>query len=355
MITRRDLFKLLGLAGASHLLAPLSFGSATFLSETILSGYRADEENLLKDAGLHLGGGNLDLRIKLDNEIHSIIYSKKLDLKVFLPKLDRFGYYQRGNGPLVRFFPEKGNYFYGHGVIDEERGVLYTTQALATKDRDDKSRLGHESYIFVNSLNDFSQVGSFSGFGKDPHDFLSSDDKLFICNGGHDSCISVVDLKTRKLIRKYQMKDSPLSLRHITKIDESNFAIATLGYTHQERCHLIHLNLENGLTKFQTPDEVADNYMIGQLLSIICHGGYVYATCPMMNSLVVWDTNGGFVGGHVIPRAASLGFLPSEQGVVVGSGVDDEPARLARVVDNKLTVRKLNWAKSISGSHSLIL
>lgn len=345
----------MGLAGASSFLAPFAFGSGFIPRETILSGYRADEENLLKDAGLHLGGSNLDLRIKLDNEIHSIIHSKKLDLKVFLPKLDRYGYYQRGDGPLVRFYPKKGNYFYGHGVIDEERRVLYTTQALATKDRDDKSRLGHESFIFVHSLDNFEQVGSFSGHGKDPHDFLCSDDKLYICNGGHDSCISVVDLKTKKLFRKYQLSDSPLSLRHITKIDDSNFAIATLGYTHQEQCHLVHLNLEGGLSLFQTPEQVAGNYMIGQLLSIICQGGYIYATCPMMNSLVVWSSEGKFIGGHVIPRAASLGFLPSEQGVIVGSGVDDEPARLARVIDSKLIVSKLPWAKSISGSHSLIL
>lgn len=345
----------MGIAGASSLLPPLAFGSGRFHRETILSGYRADEDNILKDAGLHLGGGNLDLRIKLDNEIHSIIYSRKLDLKVFLPKLDRFGYYQRGDGPLVRFYPAKGNYFYGHGVIDEERGVLYTTQALATKDRDDKSRLGHESYIFENSLDTFEQTGSFSGFGKDPHDFLSAGDHLYICNGGHDSCISVVDLKTKKLVKKYQLKDSPLSLRHITQIDDENFAIATLGYTHQEQCHLVHLNLKEGLSLFETPTVVADNYMIGQLLSLICQNGYIYATCPMMNSLVVWNKDKSFIGGHIIPRAASLGFLPSEQGVVVGSGVDDEPARLARVTNNKLIVSELRWAKSISGSHSLIL
>lgn len=351
--TRRDFFRLTA-ALATLASLPRSFASGP-APEVIFSGYRTDADNLLKDAGLHIGGRNLDHRIRLDNEIHSVVHSASRGLKIFLPKLDRVGYYQRGSGPLVKFFPKDGNYFYGHGVIDEVRGLLYTTQAKATENKDDRVRLNHDGYIFAYDLASFELQGSFPTGGKDPHDFLLSKDALYVCNGGNDSSVTVIDLKTNKIRETYGFEDKDLSLRHITEIDGDNFAIATLRYVDESPCDLYLLNVESGLKKCFTPPEVGSHFMKGQLLSVLAHAGHIYATCPMMNSLLVWKTSGQFVAGQVIPRAANLCFSRRLQSVIVGSGEFGEPARLATVIDNKLNIKKLPWAVSITGSHSLIL
>lgn len=354
-LSRRELFRAASALAVLSLIPRDIFASNSFSPEVILSGYRLDEKNLLKDAGLHLGGPNLNHRIKLDNEIHSIISSREYDLKVFLPKLDRVGYFQRGDGPLQKFFPAHGKYFYGHGVIDSIRGVLYTTQAKATKNKDDRVRLDHDGFIFVYDLKDFKLVDSFPAGGKDPHDFLMSGDQLYICNGGNNSSISVIDLKSKKLIKNYGFDDKDLSLRHIAKIDEENFAIATLRYIDRAPCDLYLLNTKHGLKRCFTPPEIGDHYMKGQLLSVLSHDRYIFATCPMMDSLLVWKNTGEFVAGQIIPRAANLCFSTKLQGIIVGSGEASEPARLAQVRAGKLKVKKLDWATAITGSHSLIL
>ena len=56
--------------------------------EVIYSGYCLGEPYETEDVGLHIGGINFNLnrRIKLKNEIHSITYSPRDDIKLFISK-----------------------------------------------------------------------------------------------------------------------------------------------------------------------------------------------------------------------------------------------------------------------------
>lgn len=356
-LNRRDMIKL-ALSGI-FIPALINHSFAGFIPqdqlETILSGYRVDEDDDMKDAGLHIGGINVNERIKLANEIHSICFSEKLKLRIFLPKLNSTAYVQSGDGTLFPFAPEKDHYFYGHGVIDEKRKLLYTTQAIATKDKNDSVRLNVDGFIFVHSLPDMKPLGKFPTYGKDPHDFIMNGDDLLVCNGGRNTSITIIDLSTRKLKKTFLLGDPDLSLRHIARIDDQNYAIGTLRFLDNLPCPLYHLNLEGGLGPYYAPPALGMNFMKGQLLSVFVHQNHVYATCPTMNSLLVWTTKGDFVGGQIVPKAASLAYSHKNRGVIVGSGVEQEPARLAVVRNGELQITKLEWAKGITGSHSVIL
>lgn len=352
---RRQMLKLAGMSLLIPRMSAPAWGQI-LRPEIILSGYRFEVDGGVKEAGLHLGGINLDQQISLANEIHSICHSPELDLKILLPKLDKVAYLQQGQGPLVKFSPGAGNYFYGHGAIDSKRKLLYTTEARIPEGSEDSDRRDIAGYIYAYSLPDLKPMGKFESFGSDPHDLLISQDRLLVCNGGRSSGVAVINLTTRKLIQNYTLPaDEELSLRHITEIDSDNFAVGSLRYFDDQPCPLYHLNLTHGLGLYHMPGALGMSFMKGQLLSVLAHGGYVYATCPMMNSLLVWTSQGEFIGGQVVPRAASLAYSVNERGVIVGSGEESEPGRVARIRNGQLHIEKLPWARRLTGSHSVIL
>ena len=321
----------------------------------IYSGYRVGESYVSKDAGMHIGTQRSSKRIKLANEIHSVIHSQKNNLKVFISKLELTSYAQIGDGPYLPIQADKGNYFYGHGVIDELRNVLYTSQARITKTRDENDRTDEPGFVYVYSIPDFKIIDKFSSFGMDPHDLRIIKDELLVCNGGRNSNVVFIDLKTRKLTKNYKVHESHISLRHCDVIDGENFLIASLTTDLNKPCPLYQLNLTTGLKAFVPPENLDMALMRAQLLSVINFKGHVFTTCPFTSSLIVWKTTGEFVGGFDIPAACNLGISAKYDGVIVGSGEEKELARLVQIENGALKMSKLPWAMGVTGAHSLVL
>ncbi|MFL5783525.1 MAG: DUF1513 domain-containing protein [Bacteriovoracaceae bacterium] len=355
-LSRRGLFKIVSAGLVLQACLPhKNKGSVIRNPETIYSGFRTGEPHESTPAGLSISTPLSIERVTFANEIHSIIICEQFDLKVFISKLELFSYAQVGNGPYIEINPDGGNYFYGHGVIDEKRKVLYTTQAKATKTRDGKDRENEKGYVYVHSIPDFKIIDKFPTFGHDPHDVKIFNDELIVCNGGSDSSITFIDLATRKLIREYKVNVEHLQLRHVEIVNDQNFLVATLSNHPEMPTPLYGLNLKNGLKVYEMPSGLEKTLMRVQLLSMIHHEGHIYATCPATHTVLVWNLQGDFIGGQYIPSAAGLAVSKELGGVIVGSGKLGEKARILYLKNGSLKVHKLEWATGVSGSHATIV
>ena len=352
--------KLLQLTGTSFLVSSCNFLKDFSIPESesdeqILSGYRVGEAFTNADAGIHIGSKSLNTRIKLENEIHSVAYSSKHNTKFFLSKLELYSYAQRGDGPYIPIKAEAGNYFYGHGAVDIKRDVIYTSQAEKPASRDDTMKSNKDGYIYAYSLKDFSLVEKFPSFGKDPHDLKIVGNELLVCNGGANSNVAFINLDTKKLIHSHAIELDHISLRHCEMVDHENFLIASLSTDLNRPCHLYNLNRKTGLKAFEPPPSVSMTLMRAQLLSVLYYDGYVYTTCPFMDNLMVWKLSGEFIGAQDLTAACNLSISKKYKGVIVGSGDDNEVARLIKIENGMIKATKIDWAKGITGAHSLIV
>jgi hypothetical protein len=357
--SRRDLFRSTGA------LALLSATGCNYVSDffsrsdpkkvTIISGYRTGEPHASKECGLSLISESSRQRIKLDNEIHSVIYSDSLKLWVFTSKLDLYSYVRYGSGDLIRLKAEDGNYFYGHAQIDEKRQRIYFSQARITESRDEFHRRDEPGFIYAYALPDLRLVEKFTSYGSDPHDLKILGDSLIVCNGGADSNVTLIDLDSKKLLKDFKVNVDYLSLRHIEQVDGETFNVIPLSRDKNKACPPYKLSFKDGLSVFPIPYMLEMTMLRLQILSGVNHDGYFYGTCPAMDSLAVWDQKGKFIGGIEVPSASNLAYSESLGGVVVGSGVLNEPARLVQVIDNKVSFTKIPWAYEVMGAHSLIL
>lgn len=357
--SRRDLFRstgalaLVSVSGCNYVSRFLGADEAKRV--TIISGYRTGEPHASDECGLSLISENTRQRIKLDNEIHSVIYSDSLKLWVFTSKLDVYSYIRYGSGDLLRLRAEDGNYFYGHAQIDEKRKRVYFSQARVTESRDEFHRREEPGFIYAYSLPDLKLVDKFTSYGADPHDLKILGDRLIVCNGGADSNVAIIDLETKNLIQDFKVNVDHLSLRHIEPVDEETFNVIPLSRDKNKACPPYKLSLKTGLTVFPVPYMLEMTMFRLQILSGINHNGYFYGTCPAMDSLAVWDQSGKFIGGIEVPSASNLAYSSVLGGVVVGSGVLNEQARLVKVIDNKVVFEKIPWAHEVMGAHSYIL
>lgn len=358
-ITRRDLFRSTGAlalvsASGCNVVGDL-LGSGSTQKSTIISGYRTGEPHSSDECGLSLISKDSRQRIKLDNEIHSVIYNDNLKLWVFTSKLDLYSYVRYGSGDLIRLKADDGNYFYGHAQIDEKRQRVYFSQARVTETRNEFHRRDEPGFIYAYSLPDLKLVEKFPSYGADPHDMKILGDRLIVCNGGADSNVTLIDLETKKLIQDFKLNVDHLSLRHIEQVDDETFNVIPLSRDKNKACPPYKLSLKSGFTVFPVPYMLEMTMFRLQILSGLNHDGYFYGTCPAMDSLAVWDESGKFIGGIEVPSASNLAYSEALGGVVVGSGILNEPARLVQVVNNKVTFKKIDWAHEVMGAHSYIL
>jgi hypothetical protein len=364
-MNRRELLKLTGLLAlgpaCNFLRAPASVvasGATTQVlpKEVFYCGYRMSETPYdHHDSGLVSVTTEGIKKHNLKVEIHSVLYSKSRDLKIYISKLENVSYYQIGDGELKPFSPGKGNYFYGHGVIDEREGILYTTQSRATRDRQDIYRRKEDGYLYAYSLPDMKLLGRFPTFGRDPHDMKILGEELIVCNGGEYSNVVFIDRTTKKLKASYSTPLQHISLRHIDIIDPDNFVIAPLTLDQDKSCMLFLLNRQRGLIPWKAPEEIDLVLMRHQLLSVLVYKGHIFATCPNTDTLLVWDLEGSFSGAHKIVGASSLVASPNHGGILIGSGEHGVPFHLAKVSGKQIQLSALNWGRGAIGSHAFLV
>ncbi|MBD66142.1 MAG: hypothetical protein CME62_13100 [Halobacteriovoraceae bacterium] len=326
-------------------------------NEYIYSGYRVGEPYKTEEVGLHIGGVNhsLNKKVKLKNEIHSIVYSPQDDSKLFISKLDKYSYCQRGEGEFIEFSAVKDHYFYGHAAFDNLRNVIYTTQAKITKNRHDEEQEKSLGKIFIYSVDTLEVIGEFETFGSDPHDLKIVNDELVVCNGGVDSNVAFINLETKKLVKSFPINEENISLRHCEIIDSENFIIASLSRNIVSPCGIYLLNKDKGFIQYRMPKKLEEALALRQFLSVLYYNGVVFATCPAANNVLAWKLTGEFIGAHSITSANNLSYSPTYKGVIVGTGLLGSHAHLLKVIDQNVVVSKLNHLKDLTGSHATII
>lgn len=325
--------------------------------EKIYSGFRIGNPYESTNQGLHIGGMNSDLdkRIKLKSEIHSVVYSPSKNMKLFISKLEEYAYAQTGDQELVEFKAAPGNYFYGHAAIDELRDVIYTTQAKITKERYDDKYLEGEGKIFVYSLKSLEIINEFSCFGSEPHELKIIGDELLVCNGGLNSNVTIVDLKTKALKHNFPVNVKDISLRHCEIIDGNNFLIASLSRDLSTPCGIYLLNRTTGFKQYKIPKELEKALALKQFLSVLYYNGHVFTTCPSADNVLAWKLEGEFLGAHGILAANNLSYSHSKKGIIVGSGVDGVSGHLMKLINGNVVISKLPGVQNLTGSHATII
>lgn len=290
--------------------------------------------------------------LPIANEIHSALYSTREELRIFLPKLGDHAYAQRKDGLIKVFSPAPGNYFYGHGEIDNDRNILYTTQAAIPKGG---SRLTETGSIQMYSLSDLRRIGELPSYGNDPHEMKIFGNIMVVCNGGSNSNIAFIDLETGKLKASYGGVPSHISLRHIVQIDELNYAVATLSHDVAQRPHLYHLHTQHGLSVNKDHEKIKSIHLNEQLLSIVSFNDNIIGTCVKTQTVLVWDRKGNLRGTHSLPLASSAMVSKKLGGVLIGSGHPLVPFHLLKINNNSYTLEMLSWGQGITSSHAKLV
>lgn len=354
-INRRDLIKLaaLGLVIPSCLRkAPLS---NEVTREVLYYGVGASDA----DPEGSIGAGSFDFlsesRLSLANEIHSITYSPELNLRVYLPKLGKVGYFQRGEkGELKSISPSSGKLFYGHGAFDIKRGVFYSTQSTVSSEYQ-RDQLFDKGEIHVHSLSDFSPISSFSSFGNNPHDLKIQGNKIIVCNGGDKSNVVFIDLDTKTLLKSYDLHQSPhISFGHLDLLPDGRLLVASGSRKKSLPCKLYSVSEENGLKAFDIPKGL-EGFFLGQLLSVTHHENYAFATCPASSYVFAWNLQGQFLSALTMKNASSLAYSPIHKKVIVGSGNFKE--NLCGISENNghFSLVEFPNTKIRTGSHATIV
>lgn len=352
-INRRDLIKL-ALATLALPACLRNSPSRSVKKEILFYGVGSADDAPGEAIGAEAFDFNSSLRFPFKNEIHSITYSSKHDIKVFLPKQGGTGYFQKGNGELRAFLPSEGKLFYGHGAFDEKRNVFYSTQSTVISEYQ-RDQLFDKGEIHIHKLEDFSMIGTFPSFGNNPHDLKILGDEAVVCNGGDKSNVAFIDLESRKLTKSFDLPTSPhISFGHLEIVNNETLLVASGSRKKSLPCQLFSVSKNQGLRAFEIPPGL-ETFFLGQLLSVIHHERYAFATCPASSYVFAWDISGKFLSAMTLKNASSLAYSPSRNQVLVGSGNFKE--RLRGIVEKGeiLSLTEVSEHKVRTGSHSTLL
>lgn len=185
-------------------------------------------------------------------------------------------------------------HFYGHGSYSSDGKHLYSTETILTSE---------EGVIVQRNSETMEVQGFFPTYGANPHDcvLIENGTILAITNGGRaqvdDSlealpCVSYVDIKTQKLIKKYKMLDRRFNTGHLAVSQQGELVVSSaphpallpsaegaLSMPDQEG---VLVNLNTPLTGVQLKSETLS-------LCIDEVRGVVAATSPAGNNISFWD------------------------------------------------------------------
>lgn len=323
------------------------------LQETLYYGIGASEKSTPVGAGAF--DFSSEKQFSLANEIHSVTYSPELDLRVYLPKQGKLGYLQRGKtGELVPVAPAPGKLFYGHGAFDLERGFFYSTQSTVSSEYQ-RDQLFDKGEIHAHDLKTFRITKSLPSYGYNPHDLKLDRGRLIVCNGGDKSNVAFIDPTSEKLLKSFDLPGSPhISFGHLELLEDGSLLVASGSRRKSLPCELFGVTLESGLRPFSIPNGL-ETFFIGQLLSVIHHGDYAYATCPATGHVFAWRLDGRFLSALSFKNASSLAYSPSRKQIIAGSGNFEEQLQVIVENGDHVSLTGIPGPKIRTGSHANLI
>lgn len=203
-----------------------------------------------------------------------------------------------------------GRAFYGHGTFSKSGDVLFVAETeLETR----------QGLLSVWDGRTLAPLGQFPTYGEKPHDVLLSPDgrRLVVTNGGgafpdgDAPCVTVIDVKSRKLLEKHVFTDPRINAGHVKLSARGDLVVASAPRDGLPKTEHGALSLKapgGALTTLSNPLEVT-RAMTGETLSLAIHEPTrrVMATNPDGNLVTVWNlVDQTFVKSFSLPLARGV-------------------------------------------------
>jgi hypothetical protein len=197
------------------------------------------------------------------------------------------------SGEVRQFIrPAAGRWFYGHGAYSVDGTLLFSTETI---------RATREGRVGVRDATTYKALDDFPTYGENPHDCQLVDDGrvLVITNGGgragqgDQPCVTWVDVKTRKLLRRQDIQGKRQNAGHFAITRTGALAVVSAPREGLGESELGGVSLrsrgDDDLRLLTEPREVTAR-MTGEALSVEIHetSGTVAVTHPMGGMMTFW-------------------------------------------------------------------
>jgi len=213
---------------------------------------------------------------------------------------------------VVRPIPlHEGHAFYGHGAVSADGTLLYSTETRASDG---------SGVIAVRSTATLEYIGEFPSHGDHPHDcrLIDGGRVMVVTNGGgteasgHHASLAYVDVKTRRLLRRFDMPGESFNAGHLAVAGETAVVVSAprRGLPNDRPGAVSVRSPGGGLVTMTRPAEVVAR-MQGESLSVAVHvsGGLFGVTHPDGNMVTFWTLRR--------PRLLKVLELPRPRGIAL--------------------------------------
>lgn len=212
-------------------------------------------------------------------------------------------------------------HFFGHAVYSADGRSLFVSE------NDIESGQG---LVTVRDADDFRVLAEYRSHGIGPHDLLLMPDgvTLAVANGGIqtfpetgrvklnrgriDSSLVYIDHRDGKLLGRYQVASTQLSLRHLALAPNGRLAAALQfeGDRKQPGVPLMMFHRgESALQFADAPQEAWDRMKhYAASVSYDPSSDRFALTCPLGNVMACWDSKGNYAGHIDMPKVSGVAF-----------------------------------------------
>ncbi|PWQ94227.1 DUF1513 domain-containing protein [Leucothrix arctica] len=303
-MNRRDALKLAFAGAASFAMPKLMASSGAGLASTLFS---ASENNIGQyQLSLFTLATNEARHFALPFRAHDILplpstnqvlaFGRRPQMQCVLVNTD-------GSGTAKEMNATEGRHFFGHGCLNTDNSVLFTTESEYDEAR---------GVIGLRDANTLQPIGEYESYGMGPHDIhLMPDGKtLVVANGGIEThpdygrrklnietmqpSLVYIDVASGKKIDEYRLDDHQLSIRHIAVSPTGGVGVATQfqGDLSKRQPNSLVAWQQNGgnLVNLQMPKALIES-LKGYIADIAYNdiNQQLVVTAPRGNQVLLWD------------------------------------------------------------------
>lgn len=296
-------------------------------------------------------GEELVLSLKSPSHSHSIEFSPSGTHLLGIDKLGSQSFVL--DLKSLRFSPLKTEgYFYGHGTFITENMFLLSQGPRVSMSQSILDYPAGEIGLYRLENGKVKKIKMMNSSGSDPHDIHFKNQKVFVCNGGNDSNLSIFD-KNLNLIKSFRLNDKTQSIRHLSFIDQSTAVLFTKTLSKSKKANIYKVNLKNGgISAFTTRKsfkDITENqvFPLGQI------DKFLYASSPSGSVVLKYNIDNKTLDDFYPHHRAVFGGTKNDK-ILIGS--KDKAGFL--ILDKNLRVLKKLTSPvhtRASGEHSSLV
>lgn len=181
-------------------------------------------------------------------------------------------------------------YFYGHGVYDRWGEVLFATETVFKTGR---------GVVVIRDSQTMKTLGEFPSYGFNPHDcqLIKGGEVIVITNAGgtmqsgHKPCVTYVDVRSQKLLEKFEMEKESFNTGHFSISDSGELVVVSApreGLSENSLGAISTLSSSGDLKLMEGPSEILEGLRSETLSVCINNKNDTFvATSPKGNQLVI--------------------------------------------------------------------